>query len=132
MIKAIIQDELGNVSPSLPFRQGESKTLKIFLVDQNGVPQVIQSADAAEIVFKIFIATGQSNLVKKLSLSQLTALTGLGGTIGIQVALSPTDTPQLPVSATVNASLTFEDSATPTSVIEVDIPSAFSITAPIV
>lgn len=131
MLKALIQNQSqdpGGVGRA-DCRQGDSLSLALFIVDENGIPQGLQMT---EIILKIFMGTNVSALIKKLSLSQVSAITGYGGAIGASFGLSPTDTAGLPVG-NIAATITFEDAtSSPTYSTEIDIPSLLYVSAPIV
>lgn len=132
MLTYVLKDEMGRAGQNLAIHQGEIKTLSIYWFNPDGTPAAL--ASVVEIVAKIFMGISTMALSKTVSGSGgITLISGDGGTIGCKIALSAANTLAMPVSATIAMSLKIEDSASiPAIVTELDLPAAFSVTAPLV
>lgn len=130
----IVKDDKGNVGQSIPLTKGESRIITVFLFDSNGVP-FSYSGTITEIDLKIFSTISVASIRKKLSLSEVTAITQAGpqtsNLIGFQFSLSAANTNAmaannsgLPMTATIT------DSGT--NVLELDFLEIFKVTDPVV
>lgn len=127
-IKYILKDEAGNEGTNLSLVQGETKALSCFFLDANGAPFAVVGS-ITELIAKIFLGVSTPSLQKKLSLSQVTLITGNGGTIGFSFSLSAVDSASIPASSTVNMSAVI---STASSTQELDMPSALNVQAPLI
>ena len=126
----LLRDEKNLTGKTLAFSQGDIKTIRAYLFDKDGAPY--PAASVGEVIVKISKGLQVAALQKTLGNADVTLLTGLGGTIGFQFALSAADTASLPVSSTIAMSIKIEDNASPTTSFEVDVPNAFDVSAPLV
>ena len=127
----VLRDEKGNSGKRLSILQGEIKHIELFLLDPGGAPYKYDpTANAATV--KIFEGTGQTPLTKTVSGGAVTLITSteLDAIIGVSFDLSAADTLALPISSTLNLSLTLQVSTTRKDVI--DCGACLSNSAPLV
>ena len=89
-INYVLVDENNAHGRNIDIHQGEIKTISVYFLDAvMGIPKAFSSI--SEVVVKLFEGVATPALVKKLSLSQVTLLSGLTGTIGISFPLAAAD-----------------------------------------
>ena len=126
----VIEDEDGVGGKNISIRQGEIKSLKVFLYKSNGAPHVFSDVD--EATFKISKGASATPLSKSLTVAGVTEITSpeLGGTIGFVLALTAAETAGLPVSSTLDMSLEVTD--TGIAIDKQDFPDSLDVSAPLV
>ena len=129
----VLKDSSGNSGQSIPLTQGESRTVTVFLQNNDGTPRVIPGTISTAVV-KIFSTINAASIQKSLAASTLTlaTLAGItGGTIGFQFTLSGSDTTSM---AANNSGLPMIATLTDSSgnIYEFDFVSVFSVVPPVV
>lgn len=127
----VMADEKGNSGKRLSILQGEIKRVKLLFLDANGFPILYDIAANAATV-KIYEGTSQTPLTKTVAGGAVTFITSteLNAIIGVYFDLSAADTLALPVSSSINMSVTLQVSTSRKDVI--DCGSCLSIEPPLV
>lgn len=132
VLKYVLKDDKGHSGQSLPITQGQTSSISLFLFNDDGTPYV-WSGSLGSVLAKIFSGISQAPIMKSVALSSLTEITSsqLSGAFGVQFVLSATDTQSMAANNNgVPMTLTFTDSGG--AVTEIDIPQAFSVSAPLI
>ncbi len=129
----VVQDDKGNVGQSIPFTQGETRLVTLWLFLANGLPFVIPGT-ISTAVLKIFSGVNQASIQKTLAGATvtLTAVSGSkAGTIGFQFPLTAADTASM---AANNSGLPMIATLTDSGglVYEFDFVSLFNVGVPAV
>ncbi len=130
----IVKDDSGNVGQTLPITQGETRVVSVFLFNPDGTP-LDYSATITEIFVKVYSNVSAASIHKKLSLSEVTAITKGGplasNLIGFQFALAAADTG---IMAANNSGLPMIATITDSGgkILELDFIAVFNVSLPAV
>lgn len=132
-IKYVAQDNFGNVGQKIPFVQGESRTITVWLRNENGTP-FVYTGTLEELFLKIYANISVGSIAKKFSLEQVTPIEVSGpiaGIIGFEFSLLPADTVKMAANNSGLAmSAFFTDDAA--NVLELDFQALFDVGIPAV